>query len=509
MAILVVDDSRDFRDLIEKILTEAGYSSLLFAESAKQAFEVLGMGPVDGERSTYEVDLILMDRSSAGTDGIEATQRIKAVTALHDIPIILLTSDSDLSHLDAAFKAGANDFIVKPPESVELCARVRSALTLKLEIDARKLAANELRKLSYVVEQNPAFIMILDTEQRIIYVNGAFTEDMGYCSDDVLGRSIEVLKCGGHDEEFYDEVWETVRAGKVWRGDVCLKAKSGKNVWQLQSMIPIVGSNGGISHFVAVKVDDTERRLVEESLWEREAELELLNSELHELTIEMSELEDRERKSFADILHEDIGQNLATMQLILANRLADVEAGPDGESFSEAQSAAINEFLSLFDTLISSSIRATRTLTSEIYPKVPYGTGITDAVQWYGNLSLKQSGARLKVELDPGFDVFDEKVKEVLLRVIRESLQNIRKHSEASEVEVSGTLSPKGLVLSIQDNGIGFSVDKIRGKKGRGIGTLLMRERVKGLGGSLNILSEPGLGTTVTVNIGMGELSSK
>ncbi len=498
MGILVVDDSKDFRLLMEKMLKKGGYLTLFFADSAEKAFEMLGL---DSRKEAVKgIDLVLMDITMKGVDGIEATLRIKAVPALYDIPVIMLTADSERSSLDAAFKAGANDYVVKPPGSVELNARVRSALKLKYEIDARKEAANELRKLSYVVEQNPAPIMILNTERRIEYVNWAFTEDLGYLPEDILGGGTKVLESGVHTEEFYAELWETLSSGRVWRGDICLKRKDGRSVWQLQSLIPVRGEDGHISHFVAVKIDDTERRLAEEALRQREAEL-------HDLTLAMSDLEDRERKNFAEMLHEDIGQNLATMQMSVTNRLP-VEKSSGEEGSAVEASEARREFLLLLDTLLKSTIKATRTLTSEIYPSVPYGTGMVDAAQWYGTLFLKQSGAKLAIDLDPGFDRLGDTVKERLLRVIRESFQNIMKHANASLVDVSGTLSEEGLVLSVKDNGAGFSFESIRGKKGRGIGTLLMRERISELGGTLRIDSEPDSGCAVVVRLAAGKLYS-
>jgi PAS domain S-box-containing protein len=499
MDILIVDDAPDFLVLIEKILTRAGYTSLLFADSAEQALGMLGVS--GGLGTVSAVDLILMDINMGGMDGVEATRRIKAVDALYDIPVIMLTAHSDRSLLDAAFKAGANDYIVKPPDTVELLARVRAALNLKAEINARKRAANELRKLSLVVEQNPASIMIVDTARRIEYVNWAFTEALGYLPNDIIGLGIEVLESGYHDTEFYRTLWKTLREGRVWRGDICLKGKGGKSVWELQSIIPIRSGDGRISHYVSVKIDDTERRLAEEALKEREVELELLSSELHELTLEMSDLEERERKSFVEMLHEDIGQNLATMQLGLANRLTDTAS--DTEGSAEAR-ASRKEFLELLGTLLGSTIRATRTLTSEIYPAVPYGTGMEDAARWYGNLFLKQCGAELTIEIDSQFDSLDDTVKESLLRVVRESFQNIMKHAGASIVAVTGSMTGNGLEISISDNGVGFSLEGIKGKKGRGIGTLLMRERIKELGGSMEIESMPGSGTTVRVCLKLG-----
>ncbi len=135
MAILIVDDSADERLLIHHILKDAGYRHMLSASSARDAFKHLNLDQAGRET---KVDLILMDVRMTEIDGIEACRRIKSVEALQDIPIIVVTARSQKDYLSAAFEAGAIDFINKPLDRVELLARVKSALKLKQEIDARK-----------------------------------------------------------------------------------------------------------------------------------------------------------------------------------------------------------------------------------------------------------------------------------------------------------------------------------------------------------------------------------
>ena len=93
-----------------------------------------------------EIDLIVMDVRMPEIDGIEACRCIKAVEALHDIPIIMITARSQQEALRAAFDAVATDYIKKPFEEVELLARIKAALKLKKEIDAKKNWEQELTK---------------------------------------------------------------------------------------------------------------------------------------------------------------------------------------------------------------------------------------------------------------------------------------------------------------------------------------------------------------------------
>jgi diguanylate cyclase (GGDEF)-like protein len=136
MGILVVDDQVDNSDLVKCILESAGYSGVVTVSSAEQAFDYLRGGAL--------VDLILMDFCMPDMDGIAACKRLKADPALEDIPVIVVTARGESDVLDRAFAAGATDFVRKPFDPVELCARVRTALALKAQIDHRKAREREL-----------------------------------------------------------------------------------------------------------------------------------------------------------------------------------------------------------------------------------------------------------------------------------------------------------------------------------------------------------------------------
>lgn len=150
MGILIVDDSPDQQALLRTILGKAGHTDILSADSAKAAFPLLGMSD---QAPPTQVDLILMDILMPEQDGVETCRQIKSCTHLRDIPIIMVTAKSDLSNLQAAFAAGAIDFITKPVSSIELLARASSALALKKEMDCRKAREEELRRSNDELQQ--------------------------------------------------------------------------------------------------------------------------------------------------------------------------------------------------------------------------------------------------------------------------------------------------------------------------------------------------------------------
>ena len=142
MRILVVDDSEDSRDLTEGALLSAGYANIVTASSGWEALKLLDVGRNTEEKPA--VDVVLLDIVMPEMDGVETCARIRNDPRCADLPIIMVTSLDDMNSLSNAFVAGANDYVTKPVNRVELVARVRAALKLKQELDRRQEREREL-----------------------------------------------------------------------------------------------------------------------------------------------------------------------------------------------------------------------------------------------------------------------------------------------------------------------------------------------------------------------------
>lgn len=182
---------------------------------------------------------------------------------------VLSGESIDTEHTKPTQNSLSTFHVIKVPirnssgEIVGICGIVR-------DITSHKRIEEELRKVSFAVEQSPNATLILDKKGNFEYVNPEFTREMGYTIEEIRGKGIDLLNSDVHPPDFYKAIWDTIYAGNIWRGDICCRKKDGKYLWKLICITPIKNSRGEITHFVSCKVDDTERKRAEEALLKSE-----------------------------------------------------------------------------------------------------------------------------------------------------------------------------------------------------------------------------------------------
>ncbi len=161
---------------------------------------------------------------------------------------------------------------------LEMLTAIGTQIGLFIE---RKQAEEQIRKLSHAIEYSSATVMITDTEGIVEYVNPKFIQLTGYSIEEIVGRSLEIVKSGETPPEVYRELWKTITSGNEWRGEFCNRKKSGELYWEFASISPIKNSEGTITNFIAVKEDITERKHGEEQTKSSLKEKEALLMEIH------------------------------------------------------------------------------------------------------------------------------------------------------------------------------------------------------------------------------------
>ena len=135
-----------------------------------------------------------------------------------------------------------------------------------LDMTEQRRAQLKLRQLSAAVEQSPVSIVITDLEGTIIFANNAFTQSSGYDLREVIGMKSSILKSGKMDETVYQRLWETIKSGGQWRGELLNRKKNGEVFWEQVIISPLTDEQGVITHYLAVKEDITQRKKMEQDL---------------------------------------------------------------------------------------------------------------------------------------------------------------------------------------------------------------------------------------------------
>jgi diguanylate cyclase (GGDEF)-like protein/PAS domain S-box-containing protein len=158
------------------------------------------------------------------------------------------------------FEAQVSAHLVKGTDGQPVCM-----MASFLDITEHKRAEFELRKLSHAVEQSANVIIITDIEGNIEYANPKFVEVSGYSLSEVLGKTPRILNSGRHGVDIYQNLWQTIKAGRVWKGEIQNRRKDGTLYWEDSTITPVFDSEHKLVNFIAIKEDVTTRKELEEA----------------------------------------------------------------------------------------------------------------------------------------------------------------------------------------------------------------------------------------------------
>ncbi|MFC1857463.1 transporter substrate-binding domain-containing protein [Thermodesulfobacteriota bacterium] len=151
--------------------------------------------------------------------------------------------------------------------------KITHFVSIQEDITEKKQAAEQLQKLSRAIEASPVSVVVTDTQGTIEYVNPNFCEVTGYSQEEAIGQNPRILNSNKQSPEFYKDMWATLTSGSTWKGELANKKKNGELFWEQTSISPIINKTGAITHYVAMKEDITERRLMEIALRKSEEQM--------------------------------------------------------------------------------------------------------------------------------------------------------------------------------------------------------------------------------------------
>jgi len=396
--------------------------------------------------------------------------------------------------------------------SAEERLRTIAQLQQRAEVLESKLTLQESEdRFRLIVEGVQDYaIFMLDRDGHVRSWNKGAKRIKGYDSAEIIGK---------HFSCFYPE--EDLRNGKpAWELEVAAKEgrfedegwrlrKDGSRFWANVIITAIRDDAGQLIGFGKVTRDFTERMRMERTLQEevaqrREAELHLQTSEksLRELSLHLLRTQDEERRRIGRDLHDSLGQCLTALKIKL-----DTLASPTGRKHDEAASE-IAECVRLAEE----SLKEVRTIAYLMYPPMLEEMGLASAIRWYVDGFSARSGINTTFEVDHDLGRLQRDVELALFRVLQESLTNVHRHSGSQTAHIRLLMSNGTVTLEVTDSGKGIPSGLLE-QSGQdwtgalGVGLRGMNERMRQLGGSLEVVSTE-KGTAVSASVPAAESSS-
>ncbi|MBA4310830.1 MAG: hypothetical protein C0425_10925, partial [Chlorobiaceae bacterium] len=473
----------------------------IFSESA------LGIAMID-----LSGNLVQTNRAFAKMFGYEISDisqlNISAISYQDDFALdwgnYINLIEGKLNHyqVEKRFKRNSGEiFWVRLTVSVLKNALEQPNFTINMfeDITERRKSEEQLRQLSTAVLQSPAQIIITDINSNIIFVNPKFEAISGFTFHEVFGKQLSFSQGSEKTEKEYIALWETVKSGNTWTGELLNKKKDGQLYWVLSSVSPIFNAKGEITNYLAVGEDITERKKMEKELIRQKERAEVMNrlktnflaNISHELRtpligilgyseLIMGEIENPELIEMANSIHKSGNRLLDTVNSVL-----DLTNFDASRSEYEKKEIRVSEIVLVLQKLF--------------YP------------------SLIEKNLSFKLDfVDENITVFAD--ERALKQILYHLISNAIKFTLSGEVLIrlnSTTIEDRiYAIIEVKDSGIGIAADKInlifeefrqvsegleRSHEGIGLGLSVTKKFIKELGGKIEVSSEVKKGTTFTV----------
>jgi signal transduction histidine kinase len=208
--------------------------------------------------------------------------------------------------------------------------------------------------------------------------------------------------------------------------------------------------------------------------------------DLEKLSARLVDAQETERRTISRELHDQVGQTLNALLLDAANLAKRI---PPEDEIGQ-------RYLNNIRSFADSSVNSIRDISLLLRPSMLDDLGLIPALEWQARETSRRTGIDIRVSADKVDDSLPDEIRTCVYRVVQEALQNVSRHSNAKHATVDVLQEDGALALSIEDDGSGFDP-----RRSKGIGLLGMDERVKQLGGHLEVTAEPGKGTRLRVSL--------
>lgn len=496
---LVIDDNKNNLLLINKVLKQTFTDGIVLTALS---------GKIGIQLANRELpDTILLDIIMPEMDGFEVCRELKSNSSTKHIPILLVSAlGGNTEDRITGLSAGADAFISKPFDRVELISQVNVMLRIKgaedvlrnqnenLEIFIKKQTkefVNVENRFLQITEYALEYFWEIDTEGRYTYVSAVIEKILGYKNNEIIGvktlfdfpkmdktKTKKALVDIFIDKNNYKEF------------EILCLHKNGKETWLTISGFPIFDQYSNFIGYRGVTQDITLRRQAEDDLKRSLKEITNYQLKLKKLNSELILAEEKERRRIAEYLHDGVGQLLSIAHMHLSS-LLNKELAPD-----------VQKIISKSSEFLNTAIAQSKSLTYDLKPPILYELGLIPAIRWKLDQITNNENIKTVLKTSEKKLELDNDLRNLLFRIIRELLHNVRKHAKAKLIEVQISKDQDFYYFSVMDNGRGFSYhNDTKLNKKDGYGLFSIKEQLHSIQGNLIIESEIEKGTKAIIKI--------
>jgi len=264
-SILVIEDDSSTRAGLATALRRHGY------EVAEAADGTAGLAAAFHRPP----DILLVDVDLPGPNGFAILKELRNRPETAAVPVVLMTGQPDQAGQRQSMDLGADDYLSKPFTSEQMLATLAARLerrdgiqrAVEAQVRAERMStAEQIRLQTRALDAAANAIVITAKDGRILWVNSAFTQLTGYTAEEAVGQNPRLLNSGHHPKQFFTDLWRTISAGKIWRGEVVNRRKDGTCYHEAMTIAPVAGEDGRVQNFIAVKQDNSESMRIKAAL---------------------------------------------------------------------------------------------------------------------------------------------------------------------------------------------------------------------------------------------------
>ena len=371
-----------------------------------------------------------------------------------------------------------NPYYVPPEEFLKPNQAALEVVRLLGNIVTWDRAQDDLRRqkeiLQKIFDNVPSMIRFVGPDGKTKLVNRAWERMMGWNLEEILAQDLDMFAELYPDPNYRQEVMKFVFRSSPEFAEFRTRVRDGRVIDTSWGSVRLSdGTSIGIGR------DITARKRAEE-------ELQRSRDQLRALAARLQKIREEERTRVAREIHDELGQALTAIKIDMSSLI-------HGLSPEKAKRAGpiLKE--------VDEAIHSVRRISTELRPAVLDAAGFVAAVEWAAEEFEARTGTKCRLDSPPACIAIDPERATALFRIFQETLTNVARHANATEVRVQLARDDGNLTLEVHDNGRGLGEEEL--SAGGSLGILGMRERALLLGGEFNITGAPGKGTTVRVRV--------